>query len=219
MRLDHVSYAVSHNELADTVQRLGNLLGGTFEDGGRHPRFGTQNFILPIEGGVYLEVVSALDHPASDKAPFGQAVKARAAAGGGWLGWVVAVDDIAPVEARIGRESVEGHRVRPDGFDLTWRQVGVADLLEDPSLPFFIQWTCPAEEHPSQAHPAKVSVVGVEFSGDRDRVREWLGGQTITSGDIAAPISGADIAWVDEDEPGIVAVTFRNSRGDLVRVD
>ena len=37
MRRDDVSYAVSHNELADTVQRLGSLLGGTFVDGGRHP--------------------------------------------------------------------------------------------------------------------------------------------------------------------------------------
>ena len=114
MCLDHVSYAVSHNELADTVQRLGQMLGGTFEDGGRHPRFGTQNFILPIEGGVYLEVVAALDHPASDKAPFGQAVKRRADEGGGWLGWVVAVDDITALEARLGGETASASDSRAD---------------------------------------------------------------------------------------------------------
>jgi hypothetical protein len=219
MRLDHVSYAVSHNELADTVQRLGQQLGGTFEDGGRHPRFGTQNFILPIEGGVYLEVVAALDHPASDKAPFGQAVKRRAEAGGGWLGWVVAVDDIAPVEERIGRPAVDGHRVRPDGVDLTWKQLGVVDLLDDASLPFFIQWTCPADQHPSQAHPASISAVAVEYSGDRDRLREWLGGATIASGSLEVPFSGADITWVEDEEPGVVAITFRNAKGDLVRID
>ena len=50
MRLDHVSYAVSSNELVDTVQRLGQQLGGSFVDGGRHPRFGTRNFVLPLEG-------------------------------------------------------------------------------------------------------------------------------------------------------------------------
>ena len=100
------------------MQRLGQQLGGSFVDGGRHPRFGTRNFVLPLEGGTYVEVVAALDHPASDKAMFGQAVKARAESGGGWLGWVVSVDDISVVEARLGRPATDGHRVRPDGFDL-----------------------------------------------------------------------------------------------------
>lgn len=213
MRLDHVSYAVSSNELVDTVQRLGQQLGGSFVDGGRHPRFGTRNFVLPIEGGTYVEVVAALDHPASDKAPFGQAVKARAAAGGGWLGWAVAVDDIAVVEARLGRPSVEGHRVRPDGFDLTWRQIGVAALIEDASLPFFLQWTCPPEQHPSLAGTAHVAAVSCELAGDRDRVREWLGGP------VNAPIDGSAIEWVEAEEPGLVAVHFRTASGDVVRVD
>ena len=99
MRLDHVSYATEPAHLADTVQRLGAAVGGTFSDGGLHPRFGTRNFVLPLGGGTYVEVVAALDHPAADRQPFGQAVRARAEAGGGWLGWVVAVDDLAPVEA------------------------------------------------------------------------------------------------------------------------
>ena len=42
------------------------------------------------------------------------------------------VDDIRDLgngtfEARIGRPAVEGHRVRPDGFDLTWKQLGLHD--------------------------------------------------------------------------------------------
>jgi catechol 2,3-dioxygenase-like lactoylglutathione lyase family enzyme len=213
MRLDHVSYAVSSNELVDTVQRLGQQLGGSFVDGGRHPRFGTRNFVLPIEGGTYVEVVAALDHPASDKAAFGQAVRARAEAGGGWLGWAVSVDDIAPIEARLGRPSVEGHRVRPDGFDLTWKQIGVANLIEDPSLPFFLQWTCPPEQHPSLAGPAHVSAVACELAGDKEHIREWLGGA------VDAPVDGSDIEWVEADEPGLVAVIFRTANGDTVRVD
>ena len=62
--------------------------------------------ILPLAAGTYLEVVEVLDHPASDKAPFGQAVRARSALGGGWLGWVVAVDDITVLEQRLGRDAV-----------------------------------------------------------------------------------------------------------------
>ena len=99
MRLDHVSYAVSNSELGSTVNRLGTLLGATFRDGGVHPRFGTRNFVLPLAGGSYVEVVAPLDHPATDSAPFGKAVKARAEDGGGWLGWVVGVDDITALGA------------------------------------------------------------------------------------------------------------------------
>ncbi len=213
MRLDHVSYAVSHHELVDTVQRLGQQLGGSFVDGGRHPRFGTQNFVLPIEGGCYVEVVAALDHPASDKAPFGQAVKARADAGGGWLGWAVAVDDIADIERRLGRLSVDGHRRRPDGFDLTWKQIGVADLIADPSLPFFLQWTSDPAEHPSLAGPVHVAAVACEVAGDADRVREWLGGS------IVSPFESTSIQWVDSEDNGLIAVHFRTADGDIVRID
>lgn len=208
MRLDHLSYAAGSEGLGHTVQRLGAALGAGFRDGGLHPRFGTRNFVLPLVGGVYLEVVEALDHPAADKAPFGQAVKARAATGGGWLAWVVAVDDIGPVERRLGRSSVEGHRRRPDGVDLTWRQIGVLDLLDDPALPFFVQWQVDPALHPSVDGDGP-RIVQVEICGDRDKVASWAG--ELPAGDV-------EIAWVDGDEPGLVAVTFDTPHG-TVRID
>jgi hypothetical protein len=140
MRLDHVSYVTSHDQLADTVQRLGARLGSTFVDGGIHPRFGTRNFTLPLQNGHYLEVVCPLDHPSSDSTPFGKAVSQRAAEGGGWLTWVVAVDDVSKIEKRLGRAAVDGHRTKPDGKDLAWKQIGVLGTLEDKQLPFFIEW-------------------------------------------------------------------------------
>src|SRR5660397_16346 len=101
MRLDHIVFAAGPGGLAGTTARLSALLGEEFAGGGIHPRFGTRNSILPLRGSTYLEVVEVLDHPASDKAPFGQAVRARSELGGGWLGWVVAVDDISPFDARL----------------------------------------------------------------------------------------------------------------------
>ena len=47
-----MSYACNSGELADVVQRIGSDLGATFQDGGRHPQFGTRNFILPLAEGL-----------------------------------------------------------------------------------------------------------------------------------------------------------------------
>ena len=47
------------------------------------------------------------------------------------------------------RQAVEGHRVRPDGFDLRWRQIGVLDTMSDAQLPFFVHWEADREHHPS----------------------------------------------------------------------
>jgi hypothetical protein len=77
MRVDHVSYAAERDGLKATAARLAKKLGVTSIDGGIHPRFGTRNIILPLAHERFVEVVSVLDHPASDKAPFGQAVRAR----------------------------------------------------------------------------------------------------------------------------------------------
>ncbi|HEY7044819.1 MAG TPA: VOC family protein, partial [Nocardioidaceae bacterium] len=174
MRLDHLSFAVGADGLDGTTERLSTLLGEEFVDGGVHPRFGTRNRVLPLTHGQFLEVVEVLDHPASDKAPFGQAVRARSEAGGGWLGWVVAVDDLAPVEKRLEREAVPGNRHRPDGIELRWKQIGVKGLQSDPQLPFFVQWESPAAEHPSVGASGEVGLERVEIAGDPRRVSSWL---------------------------------------------
>ncbi len=155
MRLDHIVFAAGPGGLAGTTARLSALLGEEFVTGGIHPRFGTRNAILPLTDGTYFEIVEVLDHPASDKAPFGQAVRARSELGGGWLGWAVAVDDIRPLEARLGREAVNGNRHRPDGTELLWKQLGVKGLQADPQLPFFIEWDVDPRTTRASAPPAR----------------------------------------------------------------
>ncbi|MFN8195571.1 MAG: VOC family protein [Nocardioidaceae bacterium] len=212
MRLDHLSYAAGPDGLRRTAQRLGGLLGREFTDGGVHPRFGTRNVVMPLAGGTYLEIVEVLDHPASDKAPFGQAVRARSALGGGWLGWVVAVDDIAPIEQRLGRQAVAGNRHRPDGTELTWRQIGVNGLIADPQLPFFVQWLSPAELHPSVGADESFSLACLEIAGDPLRVSEWLGES------VEAPLEDVKVEWVaPHGTPGIIAVQVQTPSG-LVRI-
>ncbi len=212
MHLDHLSYACTTSEIADVVQRIGSDLGGTFVDGGRHPSFGTRNFILPLAGGCYVEVVSALDHPAALKAPFGQAVHRRAEHGGGWLSWVLAVDDIGPVEQRFGREAAPGKRIRPDGVELCWQQIGILNTLDRPEVPFFVHWDCPDIEHPSATGRTHTSIAvdTIELSGDHTSVVEVVGSDV--------GLDDTKVAWVEDDEPGVSAVVFRTPNGP-VRID
>ena len=210
MRLDHVSYAAGPDGLAGTAHRLGELLGEQFIDGGIHPRFGTRNMVLPLSGGTYVEVVEVLDHPASDKAPFGQAVRARSELGGGWLGWVVAVDDIAAIEQRLGREAVPGNRHRPDGHELRWRQIGVKGLQADPQLPFFVQWEGDGSDHPSVGASGNVHLDCLEIAGDSHRVSDWLGIA------VEGPLEDVKVEWVgNHGMPGLLAAQFSTSQGTV----
>jgi hypothetical protein len=207
MRLDHVSYAAGPDGLDATADLLARQLGVDLVEGGIHPRFGTRNRILPLAGGHYLEVVGVLDHPAVDTVPFGQAVKARSESGGGWLGWVVAVDDLGPVERRLGRAAVPGNRTRPDGFELRWRQIGVKGLINDPQLPFFIHWDSDPAEHPSKRGNG-VELVNLEIAGDHHRVTEWLGEPE------GHPLDDVEVTWTAPNgQPGLLSVTFRTATG------
>lgn len=208
MRLDHVVYAAEPDGLDATAGRLAERLGAPFLDGGVHPGFGTRNKILPLTRGHYLEVVEVLDHPAVDKMPFGQAVRARSAEGGGWLGWVVAVDDIAPVEQRLGRAAYQGHRTRPDGVELFWKQIGVTGTMNDPQLPFFISWAVGPDLHPSTYGPAVVDLARLEIAGDPHRLTDWLGEPE------ANPLEDVHVDWMaPHGVPGILAAHFDTPAG------
>ena len=211
MRLDHISYAASYDQLVDVVQRLGSRIGSAFTDGGIHPRFGTRNFTLALKNGHYLEVVCPLNHPAADVSPFGKAVSQRANEGGGWLTWVLSTDDISPLEKKLGREAVEGHRMRPDGTDLRWKQLGVLNTLEDSQLPFFIQWQ--TSNHPSKDGVATASISKIEIAGSSGVIEEW------TDTNLNSALSDIDIIWVDpinnDGSTGIVAVYLETSAGQI----
>jgi hypothetical protein len=212
MRLDHIVFAAGPDGLDATAARISAVLGEPFLDGGVHPRFGTRNRILPLTDQHYFELVEVLDHPASDKAPFGQAVRARSELGGGWMGWVVAVDDIAPHEHRLGREAVKGNRHRPDGTELLWRQLGVKGLQSDPQLPFFVQWETDSAEHPSTGASGQITLESLEIAGDPLRVSEWLGQP------VEELLSDIKVEWVaPHGTPGIVAAQFQTP-GGVVRI-
>ncbi len=212
MRLDHISYVTTHNQLADTVQRLGSRLGCTFVDGGIHPRFGTRNFTAALKNDQYLEVVCPLDHPSTELTPWGKAVSAKAEEGGGWFTWVFSTDNIEPIEFKFGRRSVEGHRTRPDGSDLKWKQIGVKEIAESRAFPFFIEWL--SEDHPSKDGKALVEISKLVIADDKQLRDSWFKEEIITS------LGGVGIEWIssssNEEQFGIVSIEFDTPTGFVI---
>jgi hypothetical protein len=158
MRLDHVSYVASHDQISDVVNRIGSQIGTAFVDGGIHPKFGTRNFTAPLLNGQYIEIVCPLDHPATDATPFGQAVKNKAAEGGGWLAWVFSTPNINFIEKAMNKSAAHGARKKPNGDELFWYQIGVNNLKENPSYPFFVEWK-------SNNHPAFDGIPAARITG------------------------------------------------------
>lgn len=212
MRLDHISYVTSHAQLADTVQRLGSRIGSTFVDGGIHPRFGTRNFTAPLKNGQYIEVVCPLDHPATENTPWGKAVSQKASEGGGWFTWVFSTQDISSIEEKFGRAAIEGHRTRPNGTDLKWKQIGVKEIVDFPELPFFIQWL--THDHPSDEGQPLAEICKIVIADKNQLADSWFKLEILESmGDIV-------IEWInpsDEDnQPGIKSVYLSTSRGPVI---
>ena len=213
MRLDHVSYVASHDQISDVVNRIGSQIGTAFIDGGIHPKFGTRNFTAPLLNGQYIEIVCPLDHPATDATPFGQAVKKKAEAGGGWLTWVFSSSDLAGIEEKFGRKAADGSRTRPDGSELKWKQIGVKEIIGSGELPFFIQWL--TDNHPSKDGNGVAKISKLVIADDEKLADSWF------QDEIKSALTGVEIEWVkpesNEGDKGIVAVelTVNNSKVKL----
>ena len=213
MRLDHVSYVASHDQISDVVNRIGSQIGTAFIDGGIHPKFGTRNFTAPLLNGQYIEIVCPLDHPATDATPFGQAVKKKAEAGGGWLTWVFSSSDLAGIEEKFGRKAADGSRTRPDGSELKWKQIGVKEIIGSGELPFFIQWL--TDNHPSKDGNSVAKISKLVIADDEKLADSWF------QDEIKSALTGVEIEWVkpesNEGDKGIVAVelTVNNSKVKL----
>lgn len=208
MRLDHISYAAEPDGLENTGERIANLLGIPPKKGGIHPKTGTRNIIFPLKNNQYVEVIEALEHPATHNIPFSQFINKRCQSGGGWVCWVVAVEDIKQEEDRLKKEATSNDRHIENGEKISWLQLGLNNQIADPQLPFIFQWLCEPNLHPSIGWNGNVSVAEIEISGEPKRVRNWLN----------KPLKGAlidtPIHWIaPKGTPGIMSVTFITNKG------
>jgi len=214
MRLDHVSYVASHDQISDVVNRIGSQIGTAFVDGGIHPKFGTRNFTAPLLNGQYIEVVCPMDHPATDVTPFGKLVKQKAEDGGGWLTWVVRTEKINEVELRLDRQAIEGYRRTPNGTELKWKQIGILTTLTQPSKPFFVEWL--VSEHPSKTSEPNTRITKIIFNDEKSEINDWLGV------DVKKVLGTIETEWVvnenHDQQKGILEIEFNNN-GQTVTIN
>ena len=155
--------------------------------GGRHPKVGTANRLIPL-GSTYLELITVVDEAEAEANPLGLVAPALKR-GAHFATWAVRTSDLEAERQRL--ESLgfatlgpnEGARLRPDGVTLRWRTLHLGDGL-NPALPFVIEWQVPAGRHPAEqpvTHPAgAVSIERVVLSSPdpealRDRLHRLLG--------------------------------------------
>ncbi len=169
MQLDHVLFAVANA----SAPHLPRQYGLEPYEGGRHPGWGTANWIVPL-GDAYVELVAVVDEGEARGSAFGRWVAETVRAGGGPLGWAVRPDDLDASAARLGLDIADGSRTTPAGERIEWRSAGIEEAARRPWLPFFIEWADPASFPGTTASP-DAAVVRVELEGDADELSDWLG--------------------------------------------
>lgn len=141
--IDHILIAVDDLDLATEVYEQ---LGFQVLAGGQHPKMGTQNALVPLADGSYLELINIFDPALAQTGSPGVSTamhhENRLAA------FALASDDldadVAAIRARgleIG-DPREGERTRPDGVRVVWRTAMPADQR----MPFLIQDVTPREQ-------------------------------------------------------------------------
>ena len=142
-------------------------------EGGRHPEWGTANWIVPL-GDAYLEFVGIVDEQEAKARDFGHWVARAVERGGGPLGWAVRPSDLDSTARRLSLDIRSGSRTKPSGEILAWRFAGVSAAARRPWLPFFIDWP-ETSTFPGQTPDPNAAIARLEIAGDAGELAAWLG--------------------------------------------
>src|SRR5438128_7679177 len=122
--VDHILLPVA--DLDAGAERLYEQYGVQGIPGGRHPKVGTANVIVPL-GRQYLELIAIVDAGEAAGSRLGVRVARAVREGKTFVAWALRTADLDAVRARLIDAGwdlppmVEGSRTRPDGQVLRWR--------------------------------------------------------------------------------------------------
>jgi Glyoxalase-like domain len=150
--LDHILIGVPN--LDDGIRAFEQATGVTPIRGGKHPSHGTENALVSLGRGAYLELIAPQQDAGTsdDFAAYLRTLKSPVL-----IGWAVRVEDVERARTRLqdggyrASAASPGSRITPGGQTLEW----VAFEVErEPTIttPFFIRWSA-ATTHPSLSSP------------------------------------------------------------------
>ena len=197
LEIDHVLIPVDDLDAAGASVRA--RFGLSSIEGGRHPKWGTANRLIPL-GDTYIELVAVVDRDVAELSAFGRWV--LGATVGQPLGWAVRARDIEDVGRRLGLWIADGARVTPDGDVLRWRSAGLDEAIAEPGLPFFIEWA--DRTHLPGAAPVRhpggqVRLRRLSLKADPARLAHWLGRNELPLSVTTGP-SGVDAVVLAREE-------------------
>ena len=180
--VDHVLLPVA--DLEDGAQKLREQYGLEAIPGGRHPKVGTANMIVPL-GRQYLELIAVADPQEAAASRLGRRVTRALAEGRTFVDWATRTGSMDAMRDKLLAAGWdlppvgEGSRRRPDGQLLRWRTQDVDTAATPTALPFVIEWDVPDGLHPGQAaalHPSGATALRRVVVGARnpEHVREQL---------------------------------------------
>ena len=175
--LDHILIGAAN--LDDGIRAFERATGVTAVRGGRHPSRGTENALVSLGRGSYIEIIA----PQPNAAPNEFVTQLRALHAPAIVGWAVHVVDADDAAKRLAvagfapSERRPGSRVTPQGATLEWTTFDIAK----PAIagaPFFIQWGA-TTTHPSMTSPGGCTVksfrIGDPAADDLARLLGALG--------------------------------------------
>jgi hypothetical protein len=180
--VDHVLLPVA--DLEAGARTLRERHGLQAVPGGRHPKVGTANMIVPL-GRQYLELIAIADPQEAAASRLGRRIPAALDERRMFLDWALRTRDLDAMRGKLLAAGwdvppmAEGSRRRPDGQVLHWRTQDVNSGPAWTAIPFVIEWDVPAGLHPGEAaaeHASGTTALRRVVIGARDpaRVREQL---------------------------------------------
>jgi len=180
--VDHILLPVA--DLEEGAHTLREHHGLQAIPGGRHPKLGTANMIVPL-GRQYLELIAIADPQEAATSRLGKRVTRAVDEGKMFVDWALRTRSVDSLRAKLlaaGWELPppwEGSRRRPDGQVLHWRTQDVDTGGAWIALPFVIEWDVPDGLHPGEApveHPSGATALRRVVVGARNpaHVREQL---------------------------------------------
>lgn len=173
--IDHLILAIG--DLERGIEQFERLTGVRPVFGGVHPGRGTQNALVSLGEGQYLEIL-APDPRQTAAAPAMQDLRMLESLTP--VGWAAAAQDLEGVQARLTAAAIQttpirpGSRERPDGTRLEWSTLSLA-ASQSVTLPFFIRWA-DMSMHPSRTTPAGCTLASLRLEDPvPQRVRAVLG--------------------------------------------